>query len=166
MQTASDGPETQILRPSKLKWIVILVISLAFAGLFGFLPNIRADIGPVLAMLGAGLFFAVSVISVVIIATDINALHLDRESFGVRTIWGTRRFNWQDVSAFRTMKVTRAGTAVGFDLENVENQNSAREILSDLNKNLALPDHLLPDTYNMDPKDLCVLLNQWRDRAL
>lgn len=153
-------PETVTLRPGKLKWGIVLLACLVFAGagtlIFIEAPGGRA--GGVAAMLFFGGGALVSTLQIV----ANSRLVLSPEGF---TIFGLGRrltTRWTEVASF---SVVAAGASpinrmVAVNLAGADRLGRARAAA----RAVLGYDRLLPDTYGMKAQDLAALLDEWRAR--
>jgi hypothetical protein len=165
IRVMSELPKSLSLKPSKLKWIVLLAIFMTFTIIFLTVPSIRADLHPILNFACIALFASAAAGSAALLALGLNILHLDSDGFGYRSIWGTKKYSWNGVSVFSVLTLTRVGSVVGFDIADNVDLSTATKIVSSANRSLNMPEHTLPDTYGMSANELCDLMNKWRDQS-
>lgn len=151
-------PETMLLKPSRLKWGLIGLGGLVFAGL-GVWLVIRGE--GYLAW-GCALFgLLIALIGVAHIASNTIGLHLSREGFEVRGLLGRNwHERWLDCSAFVV------GTISHNKMVMFERAQDQGKVATTVLQGLAGASAALPDTYGMKAHDLADLLNTWRARAL
>ena len=155
-----DQPSLIIMRPSKRKWIGVMLICLAFV----LLSVVRiADDGVawidygVIPVFGLGALMAASQL-----VPGWNELRLDVEGFSVVRLGFTNRIRWLDVAGdFTTCKIHRT-TLVMFSLNpGVGRARWAHKA----NLQLCGQTHGLPDTYKSSAEDLAGLMSSLRHRA-
>jgi hypothetical protein len=113
VSTPAALPSTMSLKPSKLKWAVVMLICLVFvtAGLFVIPP----EEDQTMRWLTVG-FFGLGVFASLPGLLGIGGLELDQEGFTILT-WGKKtRRTWRECSEFSMIKM-RGGTFVGFSSE-------------------------------------------------
>ena len=156
-----DGPlpETLELRPARLKWLLILLISAGFVAIAVF-------IGPAdkpLTRLGSGGFFLLCGLIALPQMLGVGArLMLDRDGFTCKTLFNAFRCRWEECSEFAT---TSQGLrrVVGFDLLNAE---AVHPRLAAVARGLTGHSGGLPETYGLGADDLADVMNRFRNRAL
>ena len=156
-----DGalPETMSLKPSKLKWAMVLLVSLAFvAGVIFIIPP---DEDPMMRWLTIG-FFSLCAAASLLGLFGVGGLDLDRDGFDVVTLGKKKtRRTWRECSEFSVIKLPRGGRFVGFSSE-----TDSRKMAAGLARSLVGETGMLPDKYGMKAKDLADLMNRFRARAL
>ncbi len=150
-------PDKVTLKPSRLKWAMVLLICLVFVGAALFV--IPPDQDPVMRWLVMG-FFGIGVFASLPGLFGVGGLELDPEGFTILH-WGrnTRR-SWRECSEFSVLDM-RGGPFVGFTSE-----TDAGKMGAGLARGLVGETGMLPDKYGMKAKDLAGLMNRFRARAL
>jgi hypothetical protein len=160
------GPVT--LLPSKLKWVVLIVLWVVWAGLFilWFILRISPALPPLsgkalVALLGlAGLAVAPLLLAIFGAATTFGRgmprLTLDIEGIEMRNIMRYCR-RWQEVEQFRSFLFLAFFTDTSPPQERWDRFGRAY---------LAGKYRIWPDTFGLGAKNLTRLLNAWRERAL
>ena|GEM_PF-2338981 len=158
----ADGdplPDTMMLKPDRLRWLVVFLICAAFIAIAIWLGPEREP----LVFYGAGGFFLLCAL----IATPLmfgvgSSLTLDREGFSCRTLFRTFRREWRECPAFYPVS-TGLRKFVGFTTEQDE---AAHPKLAAANRTMIGASGMLPDTFGLDAEGLSDLLNRFRARAL
>lgn len=157
MNTGEALPARMTLKPSRLKWAVVLVICLAFVAIGLFVIPPEED--QTMRWLTVG-FFGIGVFASLPGLFGLGGLELDQEGFTIMQ-WGknTRR-TWRECSAFSVISM-RGGPFVGFTSETDTGKAGAG-----LARSLVGETGMLPDRYGMSAKALAELMNRFRARAL
>ena len=158
----ADGdplPDTMMLKPDRLRWLVVFLSCAAFVAIAVWLGPEREPV----VFWGAGGFFLLCAL----IATPLmfgvgSSLTLDREGFSCRTLFRTFRREWRQCSAFYPVS-TGLRKFVGFTTEQDE---AAHPKLAAANRAMSGASGMLPDTFGLDAEGLSDLLNRFRARAL
>ena len=155
----ADGalPKTMTLKPSKLKWVVTLLVCLVFVAAAVFLIPTEED--QTMRWLTVG-FFGIGVFASLPGLFGVGGLELDQEGFTIMH-WGknTRR-TWRECSEFSVLHM-RGGPFVGFSSE-----TDAGKAAAGLARSLVGETGMLPDRYGVSAKALAELMNRFRTRAL
>lgn len=158
------GPLT--LRPSRLKWsLVLAILLLAAAGaLFSALAG-DAEGWVVLILL-----LCLTAIPVLMMLPSATVLTLDAEGFEAIQFFRRQRARWKDVSGFEAISYRIRWSRASFVLYDDMTRKATLLRSSDAKKRLgaAAPDHnaMLPDTYGMKAEHLVELMRRWQERAL
>ena len=147
--------EVLIVKGSKLKSLVILLLSIAFviAGVFKIMAGVW--FGWVVACF-FGLGIPVSIMQFII---D-TYLKLDKNGFEVKNSWKAWRLSWQDVESFHVTKTYRNKmVAVNFS-SSYNKIVTGRRIASALTG----VEGAINNQYKLTPDQLCELLNEWKTR--
>lgn len=171
----SSNPERLVLRPSKRKWLLILLGSAAFV-LVGALM-IRAGGSVPRAPFGDARFWGVVCViffglgiplSLAQLLTARSSLKLTPVAFTISTlVGGSRTVPWSDVSSFKAEVVVyrawplKPMKMVRFDYGPTHPVNERMRALA---RSVSGHDAVLPDTYGMSAEDLAVLMDGWRAR--
>jgi hypothetical protein len=157
MTVGDNLPDRLSLKPSKLKWAIVLLISLTFVLLALFV--IPPDEDPTMRWLTIG-FFGLGILASIPGLLGIGGLDLDREGFTISAMGRKSRRTWRECSEFSILSM-RGGPFVGFSSKTDE-ANPA----SAISRGLVGETGMLPDKYGMKAKDLAALMNRFRARAL
>ena len=151
-------PNTLLLRPRRLKWLLILAICIAFT--VGGVFQIRA--GQSVGWL-AVLFFGLGVLaSVGGLLPNSAYLRLTPDGFESRSLFRSSLTRWADVSSFEVGLVGANKMVVFNYAPSYRRSAKARAFASMLSGFEAA----IPDTYGHTVGDLAALLNEWRARAM
>ena len=150
-------PNKMTLKPSKLKWAVVLLTCLGFVAAAVFLIPQEDD--PTMWWLTA-VFFGIGVFASLPGLFGVGGLELDPEGFTILH-WGRNsRRAWRECSEFSILNM-RGGPFVGFTSE-----TDAKNPASSISRGLVGETGMLPDKYGMKARDLADLMNRFRARAL
>ncbi len=155
---ADDRPELLVLRPSRLKHLLLLTGCSAFvaAGAWMIAEGERVVVG----WLCAGFFGLGIPLSLVAMLPGASSLTLDRDGFAVRHLFVRRwRTRWLDAGPFAPRAVGRGTTLVVYD--EPARQGPAAEV----SRRLSGASSALPDTYGLGARALADLMERWRRRA-
>lgn len=154
-------PESLVLRPSKKKFVGLLMISAGFVvtGLW-LLQN--GDISPTLGWVCVAFFGLGTVVGVATLLPGAAYLRLEPEGFTMCSLYRSAFYRWSDVSEF---VVGRVGMQSMVMFEYSSQRTDAATLRA---VNAALFGHqaALPDTYGMTHEALVDLLNRQRASAL
>jgi hypothetical protein len=149
--------ETKILRPNRLKTIVLLLICIFFVilGIFTIEQNsFRALYGI--------LFFSLCMIVFILqLIPNSSYLKLTRNQFEIRSLFKSSYTKWSDVEIFRTGYI-RNSEMVMFDFSK---EHKKHNIGKNIAKFLTSNEGALPNTYGMKAKDLAELMNKWKSAS-
>ncbi|MEP7209610.1 MAG: hypothetical protein ABI740_02130 [Alphaproteobacteria bacterium] len=158
----ADGdplPETLQLRPARLKWLIIFLISAGFVAAAVWL-------GPgdePLTIWASGGFFALCAIIALPQMLGVGArLTLDLDGFTCKTLLNSFRCKWRDCGEFGVVS-QGLRSVVGFDLMTAE---AASPRLATIARGLTGYSGGLADNYGISPHNLADLMNRFRARAL
>lgn len=145
------------LKPSRLKWVMVLLICIAFvAGCIFIIP--RED-DPTMWWLCVG-FFGLGIPASIPGLLGIGGLDLDPDGFTINQ-WGRKtRRTWRECSEFSIIDM-RGGPFVGFSTT-----TDATKLGAGLARSLVGETAMLPEKYGMKARDLAALMNRYRERAL
>jgi len=154
------------MRPSKLKWIVLLVgqISLAVVSMITSVwlylqtgLTIGVISGSFVALFSA-LFAIVGTFALV---TKEMWARLDAEGFETRTVWGSRRRRrWRETAGFAPLWINF------WHYTAYDDDNPPSGWWDAANRAYAGGKSFFPDTYGLGAKNLADLMTAWRQRAL
>jgi membrane associated rhomboid family serine protease len=155
--------ETVELRPSPWRSVLLLLVSLLLcaACVTGLLasPN-------VLLVLGALLFGAGIVVSVLRMVPGQMYLRVSPEGLVVRNVFKTARWRWNDIVGFRPYEISlpygASNKMVGFDRRDVDHRRQGFWKMA--NRGMSGVDVSLPDTYGLNNAHLAALLQDAHDR--
>ena len=157
MKIGEALPDRLSLKPSKLKWTIVLVICLGFVGVGLFIIPPEED--QTMRWLTVG-FFGVGVVASLPGLLGMGGLDLDRDGFTISAMGRKARRSWRECSEFSILSM-RGGSFVGFSSKTDETKMGAS-----LARGLVGETGMLPDKYGMKAKDLADLMNRFRARAL
>ncbi|TMC96471.1 MAG: hypothetical protein E6J05_14190 [Chloroflexi bacterium] len=164
----SATPDRLLLRPSKRKWILLLVVFIAFVATGVWMINVggpvpRAPIGDARFWGWVSvIFFGLGIpLSFIQLFSSSMYLSLTPERFTMGTLWGTRTIRWSDVTSFTAEQVAYRSKMVKFDYVPANSEHSSMRAVA---RSLSGHDAGLPDTYGMKAEDLAALMNAWRSR--
>jgi hypothetical protein len=153
----SEIPDTLLLRPSRKRWLLLLVLCLAFtAG--GVMAAAR---GEIVGWLGLIFFGLCSVVAVILLLPNSAYLRLTRDDFEVRSLFRSHRVRWTDVKAFRPGRI-------GFNamvLYDFAPSYAASRRMRAISSAIGGAEGAVPDSYGLSVPDLARLLEEWRVRA-
>lgn len=159
----ADGkplPEKLSLKPSRLKWTMVMLICLAFALGALFLIKPETDNDATMRWLTIG-FFGVGVLVSIPGMMGVGGLDLDRQGFTIRSLGRSSRLEWRECSVFEVVQMPRGGTFVGFS-----SATDQAHALADIARTYVGTTGVLPDKYGMKVQALADLMNEFRSRAL
>ena len=139
-----------ILKPSKVKSIVLIIISILFIVMGIFLLDKNMMIS-VLNMVFFGLCLIVFIINLI---PNSSYLKIDVAGIEMKNLFKTTFIPWQAVSGFRT-KYIFVNKMVVFDIDPKLLENSR----------LKGKTGAFPDTYGMSAKKLAELLNEYKAKS-
>ena len=162
LERAARG-ETVELRPSRKKWLLMLLGCLVFSAIL--IP--AAIFAPsVITIAGALLFGPGVVLSAWVLAVPGSAyLRLTPEGFVSKVPVRTRRYRWDDVENFRVFEVrSRYHTSefVGFDYR--DRTHDSQSLMQTVNRGVSGVDEGLSDNYGIDPERLAQKLDELREK--
>ncbi|MBI1358996.1 MAG: hypothetical protein GC155_01800 [Alphaproteobacteria bacterium] len=152
-------PDTLELRPSRLKWAAIFLVSAFFASVAVWLGQAAAPI----ARWSVAIFFTVCAFVSVVQMTGRGAgLTLDRNGFVCRSLFSSFRREWVECTGFAALGVGPR-KMVGFTTVRDELLHPR---LAAAARGMTGTAGALPDTYGLSANDLADLMNRFRDRAV
>ena len=149
------GPVT--LRPSRLKWIFILLICIAFAA--GGVAMARD--GTTMGWLAVAFFGLGVPLSIAAMLPGAGGLTLDRNGFEVVHLFRHRSYAWADVSGFRKAELAYQNEMVVFD-----HTGTKGKLIASINAGLVGRNAGLPETYGLGADVMADLMARWRARAM
>lgn len=144
-----------ILRPSRWKTVLLLLISLTFVAIavWMFLLGESRAIA-----IFTGLFFGLGVIVFVVqLLPNSSWLRLDRDGFTIRSLYRDSRSSWNDMLHFHPIRIRR-NSMVGWKYAEEYEQSQTGRIVANT---LTGVEGALPDTYGMKPAELADLMNSY-----
>jgi membrane associated rhomboid family serine protease len=154
--------EPIVLRPSRRRWSVLLVLSvvLAAASALAFIaaPNVIAGAG--LVLFGAGV-----VVATLQLIPGRAYLGIAPDGLVVRTGLKTTHWEWNDIEHFRAYEVHHqygSVKQVGFDRRDLTPERQG--LWKTISRGMSGVDVALPDTYGLPHDGLAELLGDARDR--
>jgi hypothetical protein len=149
------GPAT--LYPSRMKWLLVLLIGVLFA-VVGYWMVSDGDRRSWFVLV---FFAAVSIVAAVMLLPGAGGLTLDRNGFRATSLFRSSSSRWQDVTGFEPASIPPSlQKLVVYDDINLTGRKIANLNVALVGRNAALP-----DTYGLSPDDLARLMMLWRDRA-
>lgn len=158
----ADGdtlPDSLVLKPDRLRWLVVFLISAGFVGVAVWLGP---DEDPMIFWGAGGFFLVCALIAAPLMFGVGSSLTLDRDGFSCRTLFRTFRRKWRECSAFYPVS---AGMRkfVGFSTQLDE---AAHPNMAAVSRALVGASGMLPDTFGYSADGLSDLMNRFRARAL
>lgn len=158
----ADGdplPDSLVLKPDRLRWLVVFLISAGFVGVAVWLGP---DEDPMIFWGAGGFFLVCALIAAPLMFGVGSSLTLDRDGFSCRTLFRTFRREWRECSAFYPVS---AGMRkfVGFSTQQDE---AAHPNMAAASRALVGASGMLPDTFGYSADGLSDLMNRFRARAL
>jgi len=152
------GPVT--LKPSPLKWIVMVALALGLVAGGIFLIRVGQSTHQLFWGWVSIVFFgACGLVAACQLIPGSSDMTLDAGGFKVSGL-RRRQSNWPDVANFTTWTATAITWSVIYD------DQADRSVLGKLNRLFGGHNAFLPDTYGLRARDLARLMTLWRDRAL
>ena len=155
MSDSMSDPGVLVLRPSKLKWIIIATGGLIFVALAVWLA---AQTGEFPAYVGMLFFGLVTGIALINIFTELSSLTLQADGFVTKSLGRSYFTAWKGCTKFKAGRIA-SRKVVTFEL--VSEQGGAVA-----GQPAAGTPAALPDTYGRTAEGLAELMNDWRDRAM
>ena len=169
--------ESITLYPSRMKWSLMLLGSIAFVVAGWFIIKMGGAGNAIIGWIGIAFFGLGIPISLLMLVPGLNALTLTPEGFSLKHLGRTRKvwnIKWSDISEFSVMEMPKAlpfpnhvqMKKVGMNYApSLRDQLSPSRIrLADWNRRRVGCDGALPDTYGLKVEELVTLLNEWRTR--
>ncbi len=138
MSLAGGG---EVLRPSPLKWLVMVALSAGFV----WMGVVIMGTHPLVAWSGIVFFGLCGAVGVLNLLPGASRLLVDDDGFEIRSLFRRSRVRWADVARFGTMRIG-LNTMVGFDF--VDGYRGS-DRLRGINRNLSGFQAALPDTYGL-----------------
>jgi hypothetical protein len=161
---SEELPDEIVLKPSRLKWLMVLAIGCGFVAIGTFLLS-KGEIA--VGLLGIVFFGACALVALWVLVAARNGLRLDRTGFAEVTLSGrVLSQRWEDVSEFAVFNVTPTNAMVVYEPSRVEG-GGVKQTLATINRALTGGRaHGISDTYGMSALKLAGLMNAFRTRAL
>jgi len=151
-----SAPETLVLRPSRVKSLVMLLIGVAFTA--GGIVMVRDGARWGWFVL---IFFGLcTVVFISLLLPNSAYLRLTPEGFEIRSLYRSFRNKWTDVTSFRAGRVGLNPMVMITFAPTYQRGRTARAVADALTGG----EGGLPDTYGHSAKELAALLNEWRAR--
>lgn len=147
------------LRPARLKWVGIFLISAGFVAIAIFLGD---EMDGFMRWLCGGFFALCGLVAIPQMIGVGSELRLDAKGFTCVSLFRTWRREWKDCSEFFPVRVG-GNMMVGYATSSDE---AARPRMSAFSRGLTGTQSALPDTYGLSADDLADLMNRYRARAL
>jgi hypothetical protein len=154
-QEASD---TLLLRPRRLKWLLILAVSVAFTIAGG---SMIRD-GQAKGWFVISVFALSTLISIGLLLPGRAYLRITPEGFEMRSLFRSLQLRWTDVAGFRAGRIGLNKMVLFNYAASYTRSPKARALATALTGTEAA----LPDTYGYTADDLAALLNDRRARAV
>ncbi len=152
-------PDTLDLRPSRLKWLVIFLISAGFISIAIWIMPPKE----LLTRWFAGGFFALCALVAFPQMIGVGGgLKLDRKGFVCRSLFSSFRREWTECTGFAALRVGPR-KMVGFTTVRDELLHPR---LAAVARGMTSTAGALPDTYGLSANELADLMNRFRDRAV
>lgn len=149
--------EAKILRPKKLKTIVLLMICILFVILGIFIIEKNSFKAWFVII-----FFSLGVIIFVIqLIPNSSYLKLTKNQFEIRSLFKSSYTKWSDVEIFKTGYI-RQSEMVMFDFSKDHKKHNIGKTIA---KFLTSNEGALPNTYGMKATDLAELMNKWKSES-
>ncbi len=151
-------PDSMTLKPDRLRWMFVFLISIGFVGMALWLGP-HED--PLLFWGGGGFFVLCALIATPLMFGVGSTLTLDNKGFTCRTLFRSFRREWGECSAFYPVSMGFR-KFVGFSTGQDE---AAHPNIAAANQAIIGATGMLPDTFGLTADDLSNLLNTYRGRA-
>jgi hypothetical protein len=162
----------EILRPRKTKWLLVLLVCMAFVviGLF-MLRDPEAAQMRTWVYVGVTFFALGTFASLVQLIPGSSFLRLTSEGLSVRTLWRTTSYQWTDIARFGVGEFTtthgpfrQRHRLVGLDFASTYPRHRATQALMTVSRKLTGFEGALPDNYGRSHADLAAYLNRLKAR--
>lgn len=148
--------EVKILRPSIIKTIALLIVSIIFV--YGGI--ILRDENQFMAWLIIIFFGLGTIVFVIQLIPNSSYLKLTKEGFEVKSLYKTNFTKWSDIDVFTTGYISK-NLMVLFNYSNNHNKYNTGKKLA---KSIAGNEGALPNNYGMKAKNLAILMNEWKSK--
>jgi hypothetical protein len=164
--TLAQFPGPVTLRPSKLKWSVLIIANASYGiACMVLSPWLYLQTGITIGVV-SGFFVGIlgtlgATIAAFSLITKRMWAKLDADGFETRNLWGGRKHRrWRDTDEFTERWVSAMPYTVYNDI------TPSSGWWDRLNRAYIGGKSLLPDTYGLGAKNLAYLMMAWRQRAL
>ena len=154
---ADPTPNTLLLRPRRLKWLVILAGCVAFTACGAFMIHDGEAAGWFVASVSA----LGTLVAIGLLLPNSAYLRLTPDGFELRSLFRSSWTRWSDVSSFEAGLIG-VNKMVQFNYAPSYRRAARGRALA---SKLTGFEAAIPDTYGYTVGDLAALLNEWRDRA-
>jgi len=153
----TDAPDTLLLRPSRIKHLVMLAVSVAFTAGGATMIRDSRSMGWFVVI-----FFGLcTVIFITILLPNSAYLRLTHDGLETRSLFRSSKLQWSDVAAFRAGRIGLNAMVLIEYAPSYRRARTGRAVATALTG----AGGALPDTYGRSAKALASLLNEWRARA-
>lgn len=152
--TAGDIDGAVVLRPSRVRWILLLAMSLALVAVG---VAIR-PVSPTLGWCSIGFFGLCAALAAANLLPGASHLRFDADGFEVRTLFRSRRFAWRDIARVGSAQVGLR-RIVCWDFAPGHAGNAR---MREINLQLSGFEAALPDTYGRKAEALAQALDARR----
>jgi hypothetical protein len=149
------GPVT--LRPSRMKWLLVLLAG----GVFAFGGYLMLADGDPWGWFVLVFFGAVAIVAAIVLLPGAGGLTLDRNGFRVANPFRGSSSPWHEVSGFEPVSIPPSGQKLVVYDDITLTGNIATLNVAIVGRNASLP-----DTYGLTADDLARLMTLWQDRAM
>jgi hypothetical protein len=146
-----------ILRPSRKKWLAVLLGSAAFVAFALLIPAER----PFIAWAGIVFFGLTGLVSLLVLLPGRTYLLLTPEGFEQRMVVRTVKQSWQQIERFQVHNPASRYRLVGF-IRDQDCTGHAKPRRA--NRSPTGVDGMLGDTYGLSADELVKLMNEWLSR--
>jgi hypothetical protein len=168
-----DEPSNdEVLRPRKVKWALVLLVSVAFVGIGLMMlrhPSVSGD--RIWSVAGVVFFGVCGIASLLQFLPGSSFLRLTPEGLAIRAMWRTTFYRWSDIERFGVaeLKASAAGVRsrhrmVGLDFSASYPCGDKARTLKSINRTMTGFEGALPDNYGWDCAELAAHLNSLRER--
>lgn len=153
----TDAPDTLLLRPSRIKNLLLLAVSAAFT--VGGTTMIRDSRS--MGWFVVVFFGLCTLVAVILLLPNSSYLRLTRDGLETRSLFRSSKLQWTDVAAFRAGRIGLNAMVLIEYAPSYPRVRRGRAVAAALTG----AEGALPDTYGRSAKALASLLNEWRVRA-
>ena len=146
--------KTKTLKPSPLKTILLLLVSLAFVAT----TPITMEKNPMMSWLGAIFFGLCIFVFVIQLIPNSSYLKLTEEGFEVKSLYRSNFTKWSDINFFGVGEINNNKMVLFIYSENHTSQKLGKEVA----RGLTGGEGTLPNTYGMKADKLADLMNEWK----
>lgn len=158
MPDMAAAEPVEILRPRKIRWVLVLLISAGFVAIgIAVIRSPSAATEPFMAY-GSLIFFGIGVvIAIVQLLPGSSFLRLSPEGFTIRAMWRDTFYRWSDIERFGVARQGMVGVSFSQGYPQARGLRSMMRSLSGF-------DGALPDNYGWDCARLAAYLESWKGR--